>query len=539
MKPRNTTVLTRLGGGSRRPGPLQRTTRITLALLLVLSHPLWAATIIVDETTCTLVDAITAANTDTASGGCPAGSGADTVELTTDVTLTAVVHSDSAGDNGLPPVTSDITVEGSGFKIERSGGAPAFRFFVVWQNGTLSLNHVTLENGVSTYNGGAILNAGTLNLTNSALSGNSSPHRGGAILNSNQMQGATVTVTNSTLSGNWADDQGGGIWSVYGPVTLTNSTLSGNHADYLGGAIVSFLGHVTLTNSTLSGNSASINGGLYGAVWYGDAATVENSIIANNPGGNCGGLIADAGNNFSDDGTCGPGFSPITPRVHFDPALTDNGGPTLTHALFPGSVAINAAGDCGLDTDQRGFPRSGGGCDSGSFEFQANCGNGTIDPFEECDDGNSVWCDGCSGTCVIEVGLVCGDGILNTHCEGCDDGNVMSCDGCSDNCVIEPGYICGDGILNPDCGEECDDGNTVPGDGCDANCIIEFCGDGIIQVDLGEECDDGNNDDGDGCAADCTIEQDVPATTYRGMAVAALLLLVTSTAFLLRRRSVP
>jgi cysteine-rich repeat protein len=67
--------------------------------------------------------------------------------------------------------------------------------------------------------------------------------------------------------------------------------------------------------------------------------------------------------------------------------------------------------------------------------------------------------------------------------------------------------------------------------------IITFCGDG--SLDPGEECDDGNNDDGDGCAADCTIEQDVPATTYGGMAVAALLLLVASATFLRRRRSTP
>jgi hypothetical protein len=83
-------VLTRLGGDMRRPGPLQRTIRITRSVLLVLSHPLWAATIIVDETSCTLVDAIAAANTDTAVGGCPAGSGADTMKLITDITLSAI-----------------------------------------------------------------------------------------------------------------------------------------------------------------------------------------------------------------------------------------------------------------------------------------------------------------------------------------------------------------------------------------------------------------------------------------------------------------
>ena len=53
-----------------------------VALLLALgSGPSQAATIVVDEVTCTLVDAISAANTDTAQGGCPAGSGADTLVL--------------------------------------------------------------------------------------------------------------------------------------------------------------------------------------------------------------------------------------------------------------------------------------------------------------------------------------------------------------------------------------------------------------------------------------------------------------------------
>ena len=55
---------------------LQHSGHVALALLLVLfSHPALAATIIVDETTCTLVDAIDSANTDSAVGGCTAGSG--------------------------------------------------------------------------------------------------------------------------------------------------------------------------------------------------------------------------------------------------------------------------------------------------------------------------------------------------------------------------------------------------------------------------------------------------------------------------------
>jgi len=82
------------------------------------------------------------------------------------------------------------------------------------------------------------------------------------------------------------------------------------------------------------------------------------------------GTFVDAGNNFSDDSSCGPGVAGITPGLDYETNLADNGGPTLTHALLPGSVAVDAAGDCDLDMDQRGLPRNDGACDSGSFELQ-------------------------------------------------------------------------------------------------------------------------------------------------------------------------
>jgi len=188
------------------------------------------------------------------------------------------------------------------------------------------------------------------------------------------------------------------------------------------------------------------------------------------------------------------------------------------------------------------------------------CGDGTVDPFEECDDGNNIDGDGCNAECLLPK---CGDGFLDEG-EECDDFNLLNCDGCTDACTIESGPICGDGILLPDCGEECDDGNNVDGDGCQGNCLLPFCGDGIIDGGedcddggvtatcdddctfaecgdgnvneaAGEQCDDGNNMNGDGCEADCTLVQ-IPALSSRGLTVAVLLLLMTTTAILLWRR---
>src|SRR5262249_57149448 len=78
----------------------------------------------------------------------------------------------------------------------------------------------------------------------------------------------------------------------------------------------------------------------------------------------------------------------------------------------------------------------------------------------------------------------CGDGRLDPG-EQCDDGNAESCDGCSSHCSIE---AVGNGVV--DCDEECDDGNTVDCDGCDANGELE-CGNGVIDDEGGEGCGGG------------------------------------------------
>jgi cysteine-rich repeat protein len=126
----------------------------------------------------------------------------------------------------------------------------------------------------------------------------------------------------------------------------------------------------------------------------------------------------------------------------------------------------------------------------------AACGNGRVEPGEDCDDGNDADCDACSNRCTLVTG--CGDG---TTCgsEQCDDGNADDCDGCSAACTTESGLRCGDGVVNAACGEICDP--PAPG-ACGADCgRVPQCGDGI--VDPGEECDDGNDVDCDACTNAC------------------------------------
>src|SRR5919106_1342263 len=129
-----------------------------------------AATLIADGVTCSLIDALTAANTDAKAGGCPKGNGADTVELTADVTLTAI-NNEIDGFNGLPSVMSTITLNGQGHTIARSSaeGTPDFRLLHIADTGKLVLKQVTLQHGLPTFgnylreiSGGALFNRGTV-----------------------------------------------------------------------------------------------------------------------------------------------------------------------------------------------------------------------------------------------------------------------------------------------------------------------------------------------------------------------------------------
>ena len=367
----------------------------TLLLVLLLLHqPVGAAVIIVDPT-CSLADAITAANTDSATGGCTAGAGADELRLTADVTLM----------EALPAVASEITVEGNDFTVARDDAAPNFRIFEMPGPGPVVLHNLTVSNGRAD-RGGGIYNDTPLTLLHSTISGNTADDIGGGIYSSwdgpvyliestladNHAAnnagglyapfGSSTVIQSSTISGNTAGGHGGGVYNTgYSYMTVTNSTVSGNTAGGKGGGLYNtfYAGDITLLNTTIVGNTAANGGGFYAYPVFASAREtpegdyteifLENTVIAANFGGNCAADgQRDLGGNFDDDASC-DGAAPIVADVDFDTTLADNGGPTLTHALLEGSVAIDAAGDCGLETDQRGFPRDDGACDSGSVEF--------------------------------------------------------------------------------------------------------------------------------------------------------------------------
>lgn len=79
----------------------------------------------------------------------------------------------------------------------------------------------------------------------------------------------------------------------------------------------------------------------------------------------------------------------------------------------------------------------GGSAGAGTPTQPAVCGNGQIEPGEQC-DGDSE----CTSSCtVINSPAVCGNGIVEGT-EGCDDGNTANGNGCSSICEVESGWTC-------------------------------------------------------------------------------------------------
>jgi hypothetical protein len=291
-------------------------------------------------------------------------------------------------------INKNLTINGPGanlLTVMRSiaGGTPNFSVFAIPSNKVVNISGLTVTNGKSD-NGGGFANSGTLTLRGVTVSGNSTETggaSGGGIVNysPDSTQQASLTIIESTISGNSAQAVVGGIYNLAqtdGTATLNilNSTVSGNSstagsaggvenvATTGAGTATAVITNSTITNNTTSANAGGILNGSSGAV---STVTLRNTIVAGNFGnsGSSAGDISgtmDAASSFNLVGTGGSGG--LTNGVNNNQVgvvnalmalLGNNGGPTQTHALLPGSPAINAgsntlANNTTLTTDQRG-----------------------------------------------------------------------------------------------------------------------------------------------------------------------------------------
>ena len=309
-------------------------------------------------------------------------SGADIITLpagTYTLSIDDILKEDVSATGDLD-INSEITINGAGADTTIIDGGGLSRVFNVRAPAAATISGVTIRNGHAGFGAGIYIQGGSLALTDSAVSGNTTTvsGAGGGIFNQ-----AILTIDNSTISGNTATGAyGGGLYNFsVGTATITNSTISGNMAGFGAGGIFNGTpGTTTLTNVTISDNSVTSanSGGGIRKDGTGGSVTLKNTIVANSgSGGNCFGTITSGGNNLEDGTTCGLGSGDLSStNPMLSPLALNAPGTTETHALMPGSQAIDSGANSGCPAaDQRGVARpiDGDGdktpdCDIGAYE---------------------------------------------------------------------------------------------------------------------------------------------------------------------------
>ncbi len=323
------------------------------------------------------------------------------------ITNTEISENTASGDGGGIYLRScSATVRGSTISNNQAGqtGGGGGGIFNGTSATTVLIDSVLADNSAA--QGGAIYNfdtTTTFSATDTTVVQNTASGSGGGVLNN---MGRLIFERSSFL-GNVANSSGRGGGGAHntngGIVKFNHTTFSGNRVR-LGGAIENNdLGSLTLIHATITNNSATDRGGgVYNETTNAGKTDAKNTIIAGNTAGSSNqdiygtefnsfghnligikGPVVTAGfTNGVNNDIVGSPMNPVDPRLG---PLQDNFGPTLTHALLPDSLAIDA-GDIGGTTpapfdpvhDQRGLQRAIDGdldgrvmADIGAVEFGA------------------------------------------------------------------------------------------------------------------------------------------------------------------------
>jgi len=279
--------------------------------------------------------------------------------------------------------------------------------------GAVVLRHSRVSGNLASGDGGGIeVGGGGLSVSRSVISGNRADGSGGGVY----AEDGPTSISNSTIKKNVADadldasGDSGGLENE-DSMTIRSSTISGNSTSGMagGGGIRNRNGTLRLVNSTIANNAATHPSGVGGGGLVSDGtALIMNAVTIahNSSGSDAGGFDHDAGSFSVRNSVIALNTAPAAPncqggagvtsfgenrigdntnclfnaasgdRVNLSPSqiklgqLDDNGGPTKTIRLKPGSVAIDKAGPDAPNRDQRGRKRNDpGGPDIGAFEL--------------------------------------------------------------------------------------------------------------------------------------------------------------------------
>jgi hypothetical protein len=297
---------------------------------------------------------------------------ADTITLAAGTYSLTAVDNDTEGPNGLPSITSTLTITGAGADrtiLERTASAPSFRLMHVAAAGALTLEGLTMRGGLSGSGGGLRNAGGTVTITRSLLTDNVIAFEGpgGGLFNDRgtvviidssfvrnsaaagsgaagggvYSDGGTVAVLNSTLTGNHGSS-GGGLLIARGIGTITNTTIADNKGSYFGGGLATYHATVTISRSTLAGNEQGLlGGGLYATET--STVTMTQSAVIGNTASLSGGGLYTAGNSLMT-------ITDSTVAGNRTLVLLDGGGgglyadATSTVTITNSTLAHNAAG---------------------------------------------------------------------------------------------------------------------------------------------------------------------------------------------------